>query len=92
MPTLQKAEGVFSERLVTFCDYFCWLFSSKPVACLLKRLGLWKVLCPFPDSITAHMEFADGSSGQLIYSAEGDSSYPKERLTVFGSGFVGERG
>ena len=36
------------------------------------------------------VEFADGSSGQLIYSAEGDSSFPKEELTVYGAGFVAE--
>ena len=42
---------------------------------------------PFPDSVTAQVEFADGSSGQLVYSAEGDSSWPKETCTVFGAGW-----
>jgi predicted dehydrogenase len=46
--------------------------------------------CPFPDSITAQIEFADGSCGQLVYSAEGDSSWPKEICTVFGAGFTAE--
>lgn len=73
-----------------FFDYFCWLFSSRPVRVFAQTAWPLEGALPFPDSITAHIEFADGSSGQLIYSAEGDSSYPKERLTVFGSGFVGE--
>jgi predicted dehydrogenase len=45
---------------------------------------------PFPDSVTAQVEFADGSCGQLIYSAEGDTSWPKETCTVFGAGFTAE--
>jgi len=40
--------------------------------------------------VTAQVEFADGSSGQLIYSAEGDPSWPKEQCTVYGAGFVAE--
>jgi hypothetical protein len=34
--------------------------------------------------------FADGSSAQLIYSAEGDPKAPKESVTVFGAGFTAE--
>jgi len=45
---------------------------------------------PFPDSVAAQIEFADGSFGQLIYSAEGDATFPKETLTVFGPGLVAE--
>lgn len=73
-----------------FFDYFCWLFGSKPVRVFAQNTWPTEGRLPFPDSITAQVEFADGSSGQLIYSAEGDSTYPKERLTVFGAGFVGE--
>ena len=73
-----------------FFDYFCWLFSSKPVRLFAQTVWPSEGALPFPDSITAQVELADGSSGQLSYSAEGDNSYPKERLTVFGSGFVGE--
>src|SRR4029077_11151081 len=40
--------------------------------------------------VAAQIEFADGSCGQLIYSAEGDSSWPKELCTVFGPGFTAE--
>ena len=43
-----------------------------------------------PDSVTAQVEFADGSSGQLIYSAEGDTTYPKEHCTVYGAGIVAD--
>jgi hypothetical protein len=45
---------------------------------------------PFPDSVTAQVEFADGSSAQLVYSAEGDPTWPKEVCTVFAAGMVAE--
>ena len=73
-----------------FFDYFCFLFESPPVRVLAQTTWPASGRMPFPDSITAQVEFADGSSGQLIYSAEGDSTWPKELCTVFGAGFVAE--
>ncbi len=73
-----------------FFDYLCWLFSSKPVRVFAQTAWGTEGRLPFPDTVTAQIQFADGSSGQVIYSAEGDSSYPKERVTVFGAGMVGE--
>ena len=73
-----------------FLDYFCFLFNSKPVRVLAQTTWPASGRLPFPDSVTAQIEFADGSCGQLVYSAEGDSSWPKEVCTVFGAGFVAE--
>ena len=73
-----------------FLDYFCFLFDSKPVRVLAQTTWPASGRLPFPDSVTAQIEFADGSCGQLVYSAEGDSSWPKEVCTVFGAGFVAE--
>src|SRR6185503_13038311 len=73
-----------------FFDYFCFLFDSRPVR--VSAQTTWPVSgrTPFPDSIGAQVEFENGSCGQLIYSAEGDANFPKETLTVFGSGLVAE--
>jgi len=73
-----------------FLDYFCFLFESRPVRVLAQTAWPASGRLPFPDSVTAQVEFADGSCGQLVYSAEGDSSWPKETLTVFGAGLVVE--
>jgi predicted dehydrogenase/threonine dehydrogenase-like Zn-dependent dehydrogenase len=73
-----------------FLDYFCFIFQSKPVRVFAQTTWPASGRLPFPDSVAAQVEFADGSSGQLIYSAEGDSSFPKETLTVFGAGIVAE--
>ena len=73
-----------------FFDYFCFLFESQPVRVFAQ--ATWPVAgrLPFPDSVAAQVEFANGSSGQLLYTAEGDASFPKETLTVFGAGVVAE--
>ncbi len=73
-----------------FLDYFCFLFDAKPVRVAAQTT--WPALgrLPFPDSVAAQVEFGDGSCGQLIYTAEGDSSFPKETVTVFGAGLVAE--
>ena len=73
-----------------FLDYFCFLFPSKPIRVFAQTTWPPAGRLPFPDSVTAQVEFADGSSGQLIYSAEGDASFPKETLTVFAAGMVAE--
>jgi predicted dehydrogenase/threonine dehydrogenase-like Zn-dependent dehydrogenase len=73
-----------------FLDYFCFLFGSKPVRVLAQTTWPASGRHPFPDSVSAQVEFADGSCGQLLYSAEGDPTWPKEQCTVWGAGFVAE--
>jgi predicted dehydrogenase/threonine dehydrogenase-like Zn-dependent dehydrogenase len=73
-----------------FLDYFCFLFDSPPARVLAQTTWPPRGRMAFPDSVTAQVEFEDGSSGQLIYSAEADSSWPKEQCTVYGAGFVAE--
>jgi predicted dehydrogenase len=73
-----------------FLDYFCFLVGAEPVRVWAQTV--WPVggRLPFPDSVTAQVEFAEGSSAQLIYTAEGDPAYPKETVTVLGAGVVAE--
>jgi predicted dehydrogenase/threonine dehydrogenase-like Zn-dependent dehydrogenase len=73
-----------------FLDYFCFLFDSKPVRVLAQTTSPVGGRLPFPDSVTAHVEFTDGSCGQLIYNGEADASWPKEQCTVYGAGLVAE--
>ena len=40
------------------------------------------------DSFTIMLEFDDGSLGTIIYLANGDRSFPKERLEIFASGGI----
>src|SRR5260221_12170076 len=63
-----------------FFDYFCCLIGAAPVRVRAQSPGTPTQRLAFPDSVNAQVEFADGSCAQLIYSAEGDSSYPKETI------------
>jgi len=73
-----------------FFDFLCFLFESRPIRVSAQTVWPATGRLPFPDSVTAQVEFADGSCGQLVYSAEGDSSWPKEICTVFGAGLTAE--
>jgi predicted dehydrogenase len=73
-----------------FMDYFCFLFDAEPVRVFAQTTWPTKGRQSYPDSVAAQVEFADGSTGQLLYSAEGDPKCPKERLTVHAAGVVGE--
>ncbi|HZO84385.1 MAG TPA: Gfo/Idh/MocA family oxidoreductase, partial [Verrucomicrobiae bacterium] len=73
-----------------FFDYFCFLLESRPVRVLAQTTWPVSGRTAFPDSISAQVQFDDGSCGQLIYTAEGDPGFPKETLTVFASGMVAE--
>ncbi len=73
-----------------YFDYFCFLFNSRPTRIFAQPIWPLAGKQDYPDSITAQVEFADGSSGQLTYSAVGDPSYPKESFTLFASGLVAE--
>jgi predicted dehydrogenase/threonine dehydrogenase-like Zn-dependent dehydrogenase len=73
-----------------FLDFFCFLFDARPVRVTAQTVWPAAGRLPFPDGVTAQVEFADGSCGQLVYTAEGDSTWPKEVCTVSGAGFVAE--
>ncbi|WP_395737236.1 bi-domain-containing oxidoreductase [Prosthecobacter sp.] len=66
-----------------FFDFACHVL-GKPVGVTAQTVGRPRV----PDSVTAQIEFADGSSAQVIYSADGDAAFPKETFRVFASGTV----
>jgi predicted dehydrogenase/threonine dehydrogenase-like Zn-dependent dehydrogenase len=72
-----------------FLDYFCFLFDSRPVRVVAQATWPANGRLPFTDSVTAQVEFADGSCGQLVYT-EGEPTWPKEQCTVFGAGLVAE--
>ena len=72
-----------------FLDFFCFLL-GKPTRVFAQPTWPASGRLPFADSVAVQLEFADGSCGQLIYSAEGSPKYPKETVTVFGAGITAE--
>ena len=68
-----------------FFDFACCLL-GRPTRVSAQTVGRPEV----PDSISAQVEFADGSSAQILYSAAGDPAFPKESFRVFAGGVVAE--
>lgn len=80
---VQESGGRVLGEACHFFDFACHVL-GRPFRVTAQAVGRPKV----PDSVTAQIEFIDGSSAQIIYSAEGDSSFPKETFRVFASGLV----
>ncbi len=69
-----------------FVDFLSFLTGSVPVEVETRSLlnpGRYS-----NDNIVCSLRFADGSQGTISYLANGDKSYSKERLEVFGGGSV----
>lgn len=82
---LEESGGRVLGEACHFFDFACHLL-GKPTRVTAQTVGR----SAFPDSVTAQIEFADGSAAQIIYSAEGDFAFPKETFRLFASGLVAE--
>ena len=72
-----------------FFDYACYLLDARPRAVFAQPLAA-NGGGAAPDAVAVQIEFAGGSSAQVIYSAAGDSAYPKESFRVCATGLVAE--
>jgi len=86
---LAESGGRVVGEVCHFLDFFCFLL-GKPTRVFAQPTWPASGRLAFADSIAVQLEFADGSCGQLIYSAEGSPKYPKETVTVFGAGITAE--
>jgi predicted dehydrogenase len=87
---LEESGGRVLGEACHMLDFACFVLDAKPVSVTAQTVWPVQGRNTFPDSVTAQVEFSDGSSFQLIYSAEGDFAFPKETFRVFGSGLVAE--
>ena len=70
-----------------FIDFLIWMCGSLPMkvnAFSLPDCGRYN-----EDNVSIQLSFANGSIGTISYLANGDKSYAKERVEVFGSGRIG---
>ena len=73
-------------RSCHFIDFLVWLVGKPATAVRAAAIPNSGQYCD--DNLTAIIEFEDGSIGSITYVANGDKSFPKERLEVFGAGSV----
>ncbi|MGA8621349.1 MAG: bi-domain-containing oxidoreductase [Candidatus Sulfotelmatobacter sp.] len=82
----QQGGGRIIGEVCHFVDFLSFLTGSFPVEVETRSL-------PNPsqysnDNVVCSLRFADGSQGTISYLANGDKSYSKERIEVFGGGMV----
>jgi predicted dehydrogenase len=69
-----------------FVDFLTYLVGAPPIKVQAQSLanpGKYS-----NDNVICSLHFADGSQGTISYLANGDKSYSKERVEVFGGGVV----
>jgi predicted dehydrogenase len=74
-------------RIVGEACHFIDLLRFLTGAAITKHASV-KMESPTGDTVTITLCFEDGSIGTIHYFANGDKSFPKERLEVFASGRV----
>lgn len=73
----QRGGGRILSEACHFLDFFIFLSASLPVRLQARSLS-------DADNVVVQVQFADGSLGNLVYVTNGDKSFSKERLEVFG--------
>jgi predicted dehydrogenase/NADPH:quinone reductase-like Zn-dependent oxidoreductase len=82
----QQGGGRIVGEVCHFVDFLSFLTGSSPVEVETRSLsnpGRYS-----NDNVVCSLRFADGSQGTISYLANGDKSYSKERIEVFGGGNV----
>jgi predicted dehydrogenase len=79
---LQQGGGRILGEVCHFVDFLSFLAGAPPVEVHTRGLD-----AP-GDNVVLSLQFTNGSQGAISYLANGDKSYSKERLEVFGGGVV----
>ncbi len=82
----QQGGGRIIGEVCHFVDFLSFLIGSRAVQVETRSLpnaGQYN-----NDNVSCSLRFADGSLGTINYFANGDQSYSKERIEVFGGGSI----
>ena len=84
---LEEGGGRILGELCHFVDLCCYFASSAPTS-VYAAAARADVDLALRDTLSVTLSFANGSVASLIYAANGDTAFPKERLEVFCEGGV----
>ena len=83
----EEGGGRILGEVCHFIDFLTYMAGACPVRVQTHALannGLYS-----DDNLILQLEFANGSQGTITYLANGDKTFSKERVEVFGGGAVG---
>jgi predicted dehydrogenase/threonine dehydrogenase-like Zn-dependent dehydrogenase len=82
----EQGGGRILGEVCHFVDFLTFLAGSAPIEVQTHSLANPGKYCN--DNVVSNLRFADGSQGTVSYLANGDKSFSKERIEVFGGGAV----
>jgi predicted dehydrogenase/threonine dehydrogenase-like Zn-dependent dehydrogenase len=83
---LEQGGGRIIAEACHFVDFLSFLAGAAPTE--VRTVSLENPGKYSNDNVVCSIRFADGSQGTISYLANGDKSYSKERIEVFGGGAV----
>lgn len=81
----EQGGGRILGEVCHFVDFLVFLAGTLPIEVQLHDVATGN---DAGDNAVLHLRFANGSQGTISYMADGDRSYSKERVEVFGGGSV----
>jgi predicted dehydrogenase len=84
---LEEGGGRIVGELCHFIDLCCYFAGAEPVS-VFSLAARDNVELALRDTLSVTLAFANGSVASLLYAANGDTSYPKERVEIFCEGSV----
>ncbi|OHB59812.1 MAG: hypothetical protein A2173_00975 [Planctomycetes bacterium RBG_13_44_8b] len=86
---LEEGGGRIIGEVCHFIDYMIFLTDSLPTKVFASSIKSDNKDIPSWDNVSINIVFQDGSIGNIIYTAIGDSIFPKEYIEIFGESSVG---
>lgn len=84
----QQGGGRIIGEVCHFIDLMHYLTGSLATRVYAESIASRNQQLVSEDSVFITLAFADGSNGSIAYLAEGDKSFPKERIEIFGDGKI----
>jgi predicted dehydrogenase len=82
----EQGGGRILGEVCHFVDFLVFLANAMPIEVQTHSVSSVERHCD--DNVVISLRFANGSQGTISYLANGDRSYSKERVEVFGGGAV----
>ncbi len=82
----EEGGGRIIGEICHFVDLMQYFTRSNPCSVYAQRVSGNDKTCVNNDNVILNIKFVDGSIGSIIYSANGDRSFSRERIEIFCDG------
>lgn len=82
----EEGGGRIIGEICHFVDLMQYVTGSNPCSVYAQRVSGNDKTCVNNDNVILNIKFMDGSVGSIIYSANGDRSFSRERIEIFCDG------